>query len=267
MTADWQAKYRTLRFLRRARVLTIVLDDPARLNAVSEAMHHELATVFRDAALDPGSDVIVLTGAGRAFSSGGDIAQMQKVADDPALFRAGMEPAKQIVFSLLDLEKPIVAKINGHAVGLGATLALFCDVSFMADSARIGDPHVAIGLVAGDGGAVIWPQLIGFARAKEFLMTGALLDAAKAEAIGLVNHCVPAAELDGAVDAFCDKIAAGALQAIRWTKTTVNLELKRIAHAAMDPGLAFEALSAASRDHAEAVAAFRAKRPPKFSGT
>jgi enoyl-CoA hydratase len=267
MSAAWEVKYRTLRFVRRERVLTIVLDDPARLNAVSEPMHHELATVFRDVGQDPGSDVIVLTGAGRAFSAGGDIAQMQKVVDDPALFRAGMVPAKQIVFSLLDLEKPIVAKINGHAVGLGATLALFCDVSFMADTARIGDPHVAIGLVAGDGGAVIWPQLIGFARAKEFLMTGALLDAAKAEAIGLVNHCVPAAELDAAVDAFCDKLAAGALQAIRLTKATVNLELKRIAHALMDPGLAFEALSAASRDHAEAVAAFRAKRPPKFSGT
>jgi enoyl-CoA hydratase len=266
MTAAWEARYRTLRFARHARILTIVLDDPARLNAVSPEMHEELGTVFRDAAADPDSDIVVLTGAGRAFSAGGDIAQMQKVIDDPALFRAGMATAKQIVFSLLDLEKPIVAKINGHAVGLGATLALFCDVSFMADGARIGDPHVAVGLVAGDGGAVIWPQLIGFARAKELLMTGTLLDAARAAAIGLVNHCVPAAELDSAVDAFCDKLAAGALQAIRWTKATINLELKRIAHALMDPGLATEALSAASRDHAEAVAAFREKRPPKFTG-
>ena len=151
-------------------------------------------------------------------------------------------------------------------MGLGATLALFCDVTFMADSAKIGDPHVSIGLVAGDGGAVIWPQLIGFAKAKELLMTGELLDAAKAESIGLVNHCVPAAELDSAVDAFCDRLLAGATLAIRWTKITVNVELKRIAHALMDTGLAYEALTAQSRDHAEAVAAFGQKRAPKFTG-
>jgi enoyl-CoA hydratase len=267
MTAAWEATYQAIGFARRDRILTIILNDPGRLNAVSDTMHEELGRVFLDAAKDPDSDIVVLTGAGRAFSAGGDIARMQEVVADPALFLAGVPTAKQIVFSLLDLEKPLIAKINGHAVGLGATLALFCDVTFMADSAKIGDPHVAIGLVAGDGGAVIWPQLIGFARAKEFLMTGALLDAAKAEAIGLVNHCVPAAALDGAVDAFCDKLAAGAMQAIRWTKTTVNVELKRIAHALMDTGLAYEALSAQTRDHAEAVAAFAEKRPPKFTGS
>jgi len=266
MSASWEANYRTLAFARRGRILTIVLNDPQHLNAVDPAMHDELGRVFRDAASDPDSDIVVLTGAGRAFSAGGDIARMQQVVDDPRLFLADAATAKQIVFSLLDLEKPIVAKINGHAVGLGATLALFCDVTFIADTAKIGDPHVAIGLVAGDGGAVIWPQLLGFARAKELLMTGALLDGGRAAAIGLVNHCMPAAELDGTVDAFCDKLAAGATKAIRWTKTTVNIELRRIAHALMDPGIAYEALTAQSRDHAEAVAAFRAKRPPKFTG-
>ncbi len=266
MSAAWEENYQAIRFARRDRILTIVLNDPARLNAVSDKMHAELGQVFLDAAKDPDSDVVVLTGAGRAFSAGGDIARMQEVVDDPALFLAGVATAKQIVFSLLDLEKPLIAKINGHAVGLGATLALFCDVTFMADSAKIGDPHVSIGLVAGDGGAVIWPQLVGFAKAKELLMTGELLDAAKAESIGLVNHCVPAAELDSAVDAFCDRLLAGATLAIRWTKITVNVELKRIAHALMDMGLAYEALTAQSRDHAEAVAAFGQKRAPKFIG-
>lgn len=266
MSAAWEASYQTIRFARRDRILTIVLNDPSRLNAVSDRMHLELGQVFLDAAKDPESDVVVLTGAGRAFSAGGDIARMQEVVDDPGSFLAGVSTAKQIVFSLLDLDKPLIAKINGHAVGLGATLALFCDVTFMADNARIGDPHVSIGLVAGDGGAVIWPQLVGFARAKEFLMTGELLDARRAEAIGLVNHCVPAAELDRTVDAFCDKLAAGAMQAVRWTKTMVNIELKRIAHALMDTGLAYEALTAQSRDHAEAVAAFSQKRAPKFTG-
>jgi enoyl-CoA hydratase len=266
MSAAWEAKYRTLRFSRRGPVLTIALNDPDHLNAVSEEMHHELAEVFSDAARDPGSSVIVLTGEGRAFSAGGDIARMKEVAADPALFLPGLPAAKRVIFSMLDLEKPLIARINGHAVGLGATLALFCDVTFMADTAKIGDPHVAVGLVAGDGGAVIWPQLIGFARAKEFLMTGALLDASRAEAIGLINHCVPAAELDREVNDFCDRLAGGAMQAIRWTKTTVNIELKRIAHALLDPGLAYEAMSVHTADHAEAVAAFAEKRKPNFSG-
>ncbi len=266
MSGDWQGAYREIAFARRGRVLTIILNDPDRLNAVNGRMHAELGRVFADAASDPQSDVVVLTGAGRAFSAGGDIAKMRQVAQDPSLFLADMAAAKQVVFSLLDLEKPLIGRINGHAVGLGATLALFCDVTFMADTAKIGDPHVSVGLVAGDGGAVIWPQLVGFARAKEFLLTGELIDAARAAAIGLVNHCVPAAELDAAVDAFADRLAAGATKAIRWTKATVNIELKRIAHALMDAGISYEALTAHSQDHREAVAAFLEKRKPAFKG-
>jgi enoyl-CoA hydratase len=265
MIDEWQNKYRMLRFSRRGRVLTITLDNPDSLNAVGKVLHDELATVFTDAALDKGSDVIVLTGAGRAFSAGGDIEHMQAVVDNPDLFIHEAEMARRIVFSLLELEKPIVARINGHAVGLGATLALFCDVTFMAERAKIGDPHVAVGLVAGDGGAVIWPQLVGFNRAKEYLLTGELLDAATAERIGLVNHAVPLEDLDARVDAFCDKLVAGSTRAVRWTKSVVNMELKRIAHALMPAGMALETVSAHSADHAEAVQAFREKRPPVFS--
>ena len=165
---------------------------------------------------------------------------------------------------MLDLEKPLICRLNGHAVGLGATLALLCDVVFAADSAKIGDPHVNIGLVAGDGGAIVWPQLIGFARAKEYLMTGDLVPAKKAEEIGLINHCVPAAELDGAVDAFCQRLLNGSTNAIRWTKVLVNLELKRIAHAVMDPGIAYEAVTVRSADYRDAVDALRDKRTPMF---
>ncbi|MEW5420929.1 enoyl-CoA hydratase/isomerase family protein [Amorphus sp. 3PC139-8] len=266
MKEAWEDAYTMLRFERRGRILTIVLDDPERLNAVNPAMHHELARVFLDAADDAGSDIIVLTGAGRAFSAGGDLVRMKEVARAPATFLSDLPSAKRVIFSLLDLEKPIVARINGPAVGLGATLALCCDVSFMADTAKIGDPHVAAGLVAGDGGAAIWPQLVGFARAKEYLMTGDLLDGSTAEKIGLVNHCVPAGELDQHVDAFCDRLAAGATRAIRWTKTVANAELKRIAGAALDAGLAYEALSVHSKDHGEAVDAFLEKRRPNFTG-
>ncbi|MET0430440.1 MAG: enoyl-CoA hydratase/isomerase family protein, partial [Microvirga sp.] len=154
MSGRWDERYRTLRFARRNRILTVSFNDPARLNAVSEEMHTELSQVFTDVAADPDSDVVVLTGEGRAFSAGGDIAHMREVAADPSLFIPSAAMAKRVIFSRLDLEKPIVAKINGHAVGLGATLALMCDVSFIAETARIGDPHVSVGLVAGDGGAV-----------------------------------------------------------------------------------------------------------------
>jgi enoyl-CoA hydratase len=263
MSAAWEDRYETLRFERRGRVLTIVFNDPDRLNAVGSRMHHELGRVFLDAADDPDSDIIVLTGAGRAFSAGGDAKRIQEIAARPISFLDDVTSAKRIVFSLLDLEKPVIAKVNGPAVGLGATIALFCDVTFMADTARIGDPHVSVGLVAGDGGAVIWPQLVGFSKAKEILMAGELLDAAKAVSLGLVNHAVPAAELDRTVDAYCDRLAGGATNAIRWTKVAINLELKRIAHAIMDASIAYEALSAHSAHHAEAASAFLRKRGPK----
>jgi enoyl-CoA hydratase len=256
--------YRTLALSRSGRLLTITLNRPDALNAVNLAMHEELAEVFVLAARDPGSDVVVLTGAGRAFSAGGDVEHIANNAVNPELFDEEVRLAKRIVFSMLDLEKPLVCRLNGHAVGLGATLALYCDVIFAADGARIGDPHVAVGLVAGDGGAAIWPVRIGLARAKEYLMTGELIPARRAAEIGLVNHCLPAAELDAAVAAFCDKLLAGSTAAIRWTKVVANLELKRITHALLDPGLAYEALSQRSADHREAVKAMHEKRKPEF---
>lgn len=251
--------YETLLLTRQGRRLTIAFNRPEVLNAFGPVMHGEIVEALRFAARDQGSDVIVLTGAGRAFSAGGDLARMEECIADPEEFVGEAVNAKLLIFALLDIEKPVVARVNGAAVGLGATIALFCDVIFAAESARIGDPHVRIGLVAGDGGAVIWPQLVGFARAKEYLMTGRLLTAGEAAAMGLVNHAVPDAELDATVDAFCGELEAGATQAIRWTKTVVNLELKRIAHALMDPGLAYEAQSVRTDAHRNAVGAMREK--------
>lgn len=256
--------YRTIRTERRGRVLTLILDRPDKLNAADEAMHGELATIFAAAADDPHSDVIVLTGAGRAFSAGGDIVWMQKMIDEG--FDQTAREAKRIVLDLLDCDKPVIAKVNGHAAGFGATLALFCDVIFAADHAKIGDPHVAVGLTAGDGGALIWPQLIGYARARQYLLTGDMITAAEAERIGLINRAVPAAELDATVDAFADRLAAGARIAIRTTKRAINAGLKQSAAQMMDTCLALEAISNASADHQEAVDAFRDGRPPNFNG-
>ncbi|MDQ2803743.1 MAG: enoyl-CoA hydratase-related protein, partial [Pseudomonadota bacterium] len=153
----------------------------------------------------------------------------------------------------------------GPAAGLGATLALFCDAIFMAEGAVLADPHVRVGLVAGDGGAVIWPQLIGYARAKHYLMTGDPVTAQQALAMGLVTAVHDRDALDAAVDAYADRLCQGATMAIRWTKVAVNIGLKQLAHATMDVSLAYEALSNATPDHQEGVTAFVQKRPPVFA--
>lgn len=256
--------FQTISLARTGRLLTITLNRPEALNAVNLAMHEELAELFHFVGSDEDSDVVLLTGAGRAFSAGGDLDHIARNAAQPQLFDREARLAKRIVFSMLDIDKPVICRMNGHAVGLGATLALLCDVIFAAEGAKIGDPHVGIGLVAGDGGAAIWAQRIGLGRAKEFLMTGELLTAKRAEEIGLVNHCVPADQLDAAVDAFCQRLLAGALQAIRYTKVLTNLELKRIAHAVLDAGIAYESLTVRSADHHEGVAALKEKRKPVF---
>jgi enoyl-CoA hydratase len=256
--------YNKLTLTRKGRLLTITLNRPELLNAVNLEMLQELADVFTYAAADQHSDVVLLTGAGKAFSAGGDIEHIATNAAHPELFDNEARLAKRIVFAMLDLDKPLICRLNGHAVGLGATLALMCDITFAADTAKIGDPHVALGLVAGDGGAAIWPQLIGFARAKEYLLTGELLTAIKAQEIGLINRCVPSGELDSTVEAFCERLLQGATNAIRWTKVLINLELKRIAHAALDAGVAYESLSVRSADHREGVRALQEKRKPVF---
>jgi enoyl-CoA hydratase len=256
--------FETIALERKDRLLTMTLNRPAALNAFNEQMHREFVDVLAFATDDDQSDVLLLTGAGHAFSAGGDLAYVAENARRPERFDDDMRRSKRIVYTILDLEKPLVCKMNGHAVGLGATIALLCDIIFAADTAKVGDPHVKVGLVAGDGGALVWSQRIGFALAKEYLMSGDLLPATKAEEIGLINHCVPAANLDAVVDAFCQRLLQGSTNAIRWTKVLVNLELKRMAHAVMDPGIAYEAVTVRSDDHREAVDALREKRPPVF---
>lgn len=259
-------EYDTLLLSRQGRLLTITLNRPELMNAVNLRLHEELAEVFVYAAADPESDVVMLTGAGKAFSAGGDLNHISTNANNPDLFDEEVRLAKRIVFAMLDLDKPLVCKMNGHAVGLGATVALYCDVIFASERAKIGDPHVNVGLVAGDGGAAIWPQRIGLCRAKEFLLTGDLLTAAEAKAIGLINHCVAPDQLDERVEAFCERLLAGAQGAIRATKVLLNLELKRIVTATLDAGLAYEARSVRSDDHREAVTAMIEKRKPVFGG-
>ncbi len=247
------------------RVMTVWFNRPDILNGFTDEMERELCQFFSDGGIDPAFDIVVLTGKGRAFSAGGDIENTLK----PKLADPGINSPilpKRLIFSMLDFPKVLVAKVNGHAMGLGATVALFCDVVFAADHAKIGDPHVKMGLSAGDGGAIIWPQLIGYARARELLMLGEPLTAPKAAEWGLIAHCLPADELDAAVDAFVARMRGGAMKAIIATKLTVNLGLRQVAAAVMDASIAYENLTMYSADHAEAVHAFLEKRDPVFTG-
>ena len=224
--------YERIRTERKGRILTLTLNRPEHLNAIDDQMHQELTRIFYDVQDDGEADVIVLTGAGRAFSAGGDYTWLGEITSHGKLESTSLH-GKRIVSSLLDLEKPIIARIPGPCVGLGASMALLCDIIYASEKAKIGDPHVKVGLVAGDGGAVAWPNLVGHARAKEYLMTGDLLTAVEAERIGLINYVVPEDELDAQVYAMAERLAGGATKAIRWTMA-VNIGLKQMAHSVMD---------------------------------
>jgi enoyl-CoA hydratase len=259
-------RFETLRLERRGAVLEVTIDHPrSPVNAVDARLHEELGGLFRLLRREREARAVLLTGRGRAFCAGGDFAWFPELRGLERL-----EPlrhdARQLVWDLLDVELPIVAAVNGHAVGLGASIALLCDVVFLADTATIADPHVRVGIAAGDGGAAIWPLLLGPARAKQYLLTGDPVDAATAERIGLVNSTVPAAELLATARAFADRLAAGAPLALRYTKLAVNQWVKSAAAAAFDVSTALEIVTFQSEDHAEALAALRDERPPRFRG-
>lgn len=258
--------YRSLALRRDGRVLHASFNRPDTLNAFDTAMQEEFERLLFELPRDDATHVVVLSGVGKAFCAGGDIDQMQALIDRPQLMYPDAVVAKRLIASFLDLPQPVIAKVNGAAMGLGATLALFSDIVFAAGNAKIADPHVRMGFVAGDGGAVIWPQLIGYARAKQYLLTGDAITGEEAAQIGLVNFACPADELDAAADAFAQRLAGGARRAVQWTKATINVGLKQLAASMMDAGMAYEVLSNRTRDHAEAVAAFRAKRTPDFQG-
>ena len=181
--------------------------------------------------------------------------------------RIPLRGAKRLIQNMLEMEQPIIGAINGDAVGLGATLALFCDIIIADERARFGDTHIKVGLVAGDGGAIVWPLLVGVARAKEFLLTGDLITATEAERIGLVNRVVPAGQAYTEGLVLAKRLAAGPTRAIRWTKLALNKRLKDEVNLVLDTSLAVETLSMATDDHREAARAFVEKRPPRFTGT
>lgn len=260
---DYQS-YQDLKIEKDGRTLRLIINRPEALNVVTGRLHGELSRIFTDIEHDDDVDVVVLTGAGKTFCAGGDIGWMHEMLDVPGGFAAISIEGRRIIQSLLSLDKPVVCRVNGDAIGLGATLALFSDVIIVDEEARIADPHVRVGLVAGDGGAVIWPQLIGYARAKELLMTGDAVTGREAAQMGLVNRAVPAGDLDTEVDKLVQKLLRSPQAALRWTKVAVNIGLKQLADSILEASIGYECVSATLPDHREAVTAFLEKRRPNF---
>jgi enoyl-CoA hydratase len=256
--------YRCLEVIRKGRVLQVAFNRPDHLNTFNGSMHTELARILPEIARDRDTYAVVLTGKGKAFSAGGDLEWFQHLTKEELdiLF----VEARSIVIDLLEVEQPLIAAVNGAAAGLGATVALFSDVIIAAEDARIGDPHVRIGVVAGDGGAIIWPWLVGAARAKEFLMTGDMVPAAEAERMGLVNRVVSNEALLPTALELAERLAHGPPQAIRGTKAAVNKILRDTVNLVLDTGLALEKACFSTQDHHEAITAFLEKRKPRFTG-
>jgi enoyl-CoA hydratase len=257
------ATYESIEIDRRADgVAVATLQRPEKLNAVDGRLHHELSRLPREADDDPDVRVLVVTGAGRSFCAGGDFSP-----DAVPLGSFGVplvEEGRRIVDGLLECRKPVVAAVNGYAMGLGATIALLCDIVIAGRSAVFADTHVHLGLGAGDGGQLIWPMLIGPNKAKYFLMTGDRVDATEAERIGLVNFVVDDDQtLDRAL-AIATRLAAGPAQAISASKQAVNAWMRTVSATVLPLSLALEEACFGTDDQREAVAAFNEKRPPSF---
>lgn len=247
-------------------ITTIMLNRPDRLNALDPETHEQLRELLWEIDQDAMTKVVVLTGAGRGFCGGGDTKSMG------TRHAPGQAPShvysmgRHLINAFNSVEKPIVAMVNGPAAGLGATIALFCDAVFMADDAVIGDRHVNVGLVAGDGGAVLWPLLVGPLLAKEMLMTGRMLTGTEAAAMGLVNRSVPGDRLADETYAFAAELASMPPYALRATKASVNRVVHWMTNLVLEPSLAWEKISMMSEDHQEALRAREEKRPGEYTG-
>ncbi len=269
------SEYQFLKIEVAERVATVTINRPDALNAVTSRLHHELEQVWLDLAADRAVNAIILTGAGRAFCAGGDVKGMAAgtlVGGGQGGSRFDRGPigaanGRRLVENILDVEQPIIGAINGDAVGLGATLALLCDITVVSEKARFADTHVKVGVVAGDGGAVIWPVLIGPHRAKEFLMRGNFINGAEAGRIGMVNYALAPEQVMPKARELARELADGPTWAIRWSKLSVNKWLKQQANLIMDASIAYEMMTFKTADHKEAVKAFIEKRKPNFVGS
>jgi enoyl-CoA hydratase len=256
--------YKQLTFERREKgVLLITLNRPEKYNAVDEGMHRELARVWMDISADPETRVAVVTGAGKAFSAGGDLEMVRRMAGNYDQVASMLAEMSDLVYNMLNCEKPVVSAINGVAVGAGLVVALLADISICAEDALLGDGHIKLGVAAGDHAALIWPLLAGMAKARYYLLTGEMLSGAQAERIGMVSKALPRDKVLEEALRVAETLATGPQLAIRWTRRALNNWLKT-AGPIFDQSAAYEMLCFMGPDVVEGAAALREKRPPRF---
>ena len=245
------------------KVLRLTMNRPDKLNATDPAMHSSLATIWPEIDADPSVNAVLITGAGKAFSAGGDLDLVDKmIADFPTRMHVWRE-ARDMVYNVINCSKPIVSAINGVAVGAGLVVAILADISIAAKSARLIDGHTKLGVAAGDHAVIIWPLLCGMAKAKYHLLLCEPVTGEEAERIGLVSLAVPDEELQRRSLEVAVRLAEGAQSAIRWTKYALNNWL-RSAGPSFDASLAMEFLGFDGAELPEGVQAIKQKRTPKF---
>jgi enoyl-CoA hydratase len=245
-------------------VLRITMDAPG-LNAVSPAVHRELADIWLTVDRDPDTRVALLRGAGRAFSAGGSFELLDTLMSDYAVRTRVMREARDLVFNVINCSKPIVSAMHGPAVGAGLVAGILADVSVVARTARIIDGHTRLGVTAGDHAAICWPLLCGMAKAKYYLLTCDTLTGEEADRIGLVSICVDDDQVQERAMAVAVQLAGGAQSAIRWTKQTLN-NWYRAQSAVLDASLAYEFFGFGGPDAREGLASHTEKRAPRFDG-
>ncbi|HEX2174107.1 MAG TPA: enoyl-CoA hydratase/isomerase family protein [Dehalococcoidia bacterium] len=250
-------------------IALVTLNRPEVLNATNHILHNDLTKIWGDLDRDPDVRVIVVTGAGRAFSAGGDITEIEERAkmSKGELFEAVMQTqreARDIVYNIINCEKVIISAINGVAVGAGLAVAICADISIMAETARITDGHIRLGVAAGDHAAIIWPLLCGMAKSKLYLLTADFLDGKEAERIGLVSKAVPQDQVLPTAMEYARKLANGPQHAIRFTKRSLNQWLRLGGVASFDYSLALEMLNFFDVDVEAGVRGLNTKSEPQF---
>ena len=258
------ADYQHLLFDRRPNgVVLITINRPEVMNATNARLHWELTQVWLTIDADPAARVALVTGAGRAFSAGGDISLVEEMTTNREAVARTLREAADLVYNMINLDKPVISAINGVAVGAGLVVALLADVSIIAETARFTDGHTRLGVAAGDHAAIIWPLLCGMAKAKYYLLTSDFIDGREAERIGLVSRCVPADKVMETALGVAEALAGGSQHAIRFTKRALNNWLRQ-AGPIFDQSLALEMLCFGFEDVKEGARAIREKRAPSF---
>ena len=261
---DYSSHFKDILFeLRPNGILWVTLNKPEKFNAADAAMHQAFAHLWPMVDKDPAVRCVVLTGAGKAFSAGGDLDRVKNSYQNHDVIVDILEEARDIVYNMLHCSKPIISAVNGVAVGAGVVVALLSDICIMAESARLADGHHRLGVAAGDHGAIIWPLLCGMAKAKYYLMTGDFVSGKEAERIGLVSLCVPDDQLRDKAMEVATKIASGPRHATKFTKRVLNQWLLQ-AGPIFDHSLALEMMGFFSKDLLEGVDSVRNKRAARF---